>query len=127
MAQPSRKKAEDALLTVLACGATVANAARQCGVSERTVYRRLAEPGFKRRLQEVRADIMQRTLDVLSAGALESAKTLLALQKDLVAAQVRLGAARTVLELGLKLREQADLERRLQALEERWGNAGGRP
>ena len=127
MAQPSRKKAEDALLAGWACGASVANAARQCGISERTVYRRLAEPGFKRRLQEVRADIMQRTLDVLSAGALESAKTLLALQKDLVAAQVRLGAARTVLELGLKLREQADLERRLQALEERWGNAGGRP
>jgi len=127
MAQPSRKKAEDALLTVLACGATVANAARQCGVSERTVYRRLADPEFKRRLQDARADIMRRTLDLLSAGALESAKTLLTLQKDLVAAPVRLGAARTVLELGLKFREQADLEQRLQALEERSENPSGRP
>jgi hypothetical protein len=127
MAQPSRKKAEDALLAVLACGASVANAARQCGISERTVYRRLAEPEFKRRLQNARADIMRRTLDLLSAGALESAKTLLTLQKDLVAAPVRLGAARTVLELGLKFREQADLEQRLQALEERSENPSGRP
>ena len=36
-----RKKNEDALLVALACGATVESASRQCGLSERTVYRRL--------------------------------------------------------------------------------------
>ena len=60
MAGKQRKKAEDLLLMALACGATVENAARQCGLSERTVYRRLDEPEFQRRLQQIKADMVQR-------------------------------------------------------------------
>ena len=36
-----RKKNEDALLLALACGATVEAAAKQSGVTDRTIYRRL--------------------------------------------------------------------------------------
>jgi len=49
-----RKKNEESLLLALACGATVEAAARQCGFSDRTVYRRLQEPEFKKRLEQVR-------------------------------------------------------------------------
>ncbi|HET6572268.1 MAG TPA: hypothetical protein VFG68_01610 [Fimbriiglobus sp.] len=113
-----RKKSEDALLVALACGATVEAAARQCRLSERTVYRRLGDDGFRKRLTGVRADMVQRAAGMLSAAGMESVRTLLELQKSGVAAAVRLGAARAVLEIGMKLREVVDLEARIAALEE---------
>jgi hypothetical protein len=111
------------LVLALACGATVENAARTAGVSWRTVYRRLADPAFHKRLRAARADMLQRATGMLTAAALEAVKTLLGLQQASVAAGVRLGAARAVLEIGLKLREVADLEARLAALEERVAGA----
>jgi hypothetical protein len=112
-----RKKAEDALLLALACGASVESAARQCRLSERTVYRRLAEPAFQARLHQVRAEMVERTAGMLTAAGGEAVKTLLALLKDEVAAATRLGAARAILELGLRLRETAELAERIAALE----------
>jgi hypothetical protein len=54
-------------------------------------------------------------------------RTLLDLQKPAAPPAVRLGAARSVLELGVKLRAAAELEERLTALEEQVAaNAGGR-
>jgi hypothetical protein len=123
MADKPRKKAEDALLLALACGATVENAARQCGLSERTAYRRLAAPTFRQQLQALRADLVQRTAGALTAAATEAVRTLLELQKPSAPPAVRLGAARSILEMGLKLREAADLEERLTALEQQLGVA----
>lgn len=113
-----RKKSVNSLLLALACGATVENAARQVGLTERTVYRRLADPEFRRQLNDIRADMVQRTAGVLTASALEAVKTLLELQKPAHPAAVRLGAARSILEIGIKVREAADLEQRVCALEQ---------
>jgi hypothetical protein len=110
----------------LACGATVDAAAAKAGVSPATVYRRLQEPGFLERLRDVRADMVQRAAGMLTAAAGEAVKTLLALQKDTVPPATRLGAARAILELGLKVRETAELEQRIVALEEQLGT-GARP
>jgi hypothetical protein len=118
MAKGLRKKAEDALLLALACGATVEVAARQCRLCVRTVYRRLAEPDFQRRLRTLRADMVQRTSGTLTAAGSEAVRTLLELQKPALPPAVRLAAARAVLEIGIKLREVADTEERLAALEE---------
>ena len=113
-----RKRNEDPLLLALACGATVEAAARQCGLSDRTVYRRLKDAEFKRRLEGVRADMVQRSAGMLTAAAGEAVRTLLALQKESAPAAVRLGAARAVLEIGVKLRQLVELEVRLAELEE---------
>jgi hypothetical protein len=112
------RKSEDKLLLTLACGATVESAARECGLSPRTVYRRLAQPAFQRRLQALRADMVQRTAGTLTAAASEAVRTLLELLKPAVAANTRLGAARAVLESGVKLREITELEQRIAALEQ---------
>jgi hypothetical protein len=121
MAKRKAKKAEDALLLALACGATVEAAARQCGLSESTAYRRLREPDFRRRLQEMRADMVQRTAGALTAAATEAVRTLLALQKESAPPAVRLGAARATLELGMKLREITELTDRVAVLEAQLG------
>ena len=118
MPQKGKKHADQRLLLALACGATVENAARQAGVSESTAYRRLADPEFRQGLQKLRADMTERSAAMLTAAGMEAVKTLLALQQNSTPPAVRLGAARAVLEMGIKLREIADIEQRLAALEE---------
>lgn len=121
MPEGHRKKNEDALLLALACGATVEAAGKQCDLTARTVYRRLADPAFRDRLQGLRADMVRRAAGLLTASAGEAVRTLLSLQKDATPPAVRLGAARAVLELGIKVRELADLETRIAALEAQAG------
>jgi hypothetical protein len=55
----------------------------------------------------------------------EAIKTLLMLLATSIPHAVRLGAARSILEIAVKLREVTDLEERLAALEER--SPGNKP
>jgi hypothetical protein len=112
-----KKGSKDRLLMMLACGATADAAARNLGISERTVSRRLADPAFCQRLQQLRGDMVQPTAAMLTAAAGEADKTLLALLKESQPGAVRLGAARAVVELSLKVREAAEFEQRLAAVE----------
>lgn len=115
----ARKKNDDALVLALACGATVEAAARQCDLSERTVYKRLQEPEFQQRVKQVRSDMVRRSAGLRSAASGEAVRTLLALMKESAPPATRLGAAKAVLEVGLKIRELADLEAELRELEEK--------
>ena len=123
MAQRGKRNADHKLLMAFACGATVESAARQAGVSESTAHRRLEDAAFRQQLQAMRADLVQRTAGALTAASTESVRTLLELQKPSAPPAVRLGAARSILEIGIKLREAADLEDRLSALEQQLGVA----
>jgi hypothetical protein len=118
----TRKNTDETLLTALACGATVVSAAHSSGMSPRTVHRRLKEPAFQERLQQARAEMVQRTSAMLTAAGLESVKTLLTLQQAESPAGVRLGAARSTLELGIRLREFVDLQERMIELEQKLAN-----
>jgi hypothetical protein len=117
VAHRGRKNADDALLMAIACGATVENGAAKAGVSTRTATRRMADPVFRKRLRALRLDMVQRTMGALTASGQEAARTLLELMKASTPS-VRRGAVRLVLEMGIKMRELADLEERLGALEE---------
>src|SRR5262245_1672773 len=117
-----RANADEQLLLSIACGATAEQAAAKAQVGVRTVYRRLDDPDFARRLRELRCEMVQRAAAMLTAAAMESVKTLLELQKPSNTGPVRLGAARSSSELGAKLREMVELEVRLAALEARVGD-----
>jgi len=120
------KGADRALLQALACGATVEHAARKAGVSERTAYRRLDDPAFRAQLDQLRADMVERTAGLLTGAGMGSVKTLVDLQNDVaVPPGVRRRSARDVLEMGLKFREIAELEQRLAAIEQRLSGADG--
>jgi HEAT repeat protein len=119
MAQNGRRRADEVLLLALACGATAETAAHKASIGVATVYRRLKDPDFIRRLQKVRADMVQRAAGSLTAAAMEAIKTLLALLQASNSGPVRLGAARAILELGTKLRESVELEQRIVALEQK--------
>jgi hypothetical protein len=64
-----KRNADEQLLLALACGASDEQAALKSGLSVRTVYRRKAEPEFQRRIQALRADMMQRAGGILAAPA----------------------------------------------------------
>jgi len=84
-----------------------------------SVYRRLENTDFKKRLDEVRSDMVQRSSGMLTAAAGEAVRTLLGLLKESAPAPVRLGAARAILEVGMKLRQMTELEVQVRELEER--------
>ena len=127
MPQHGRKKADELLLTTLACGVSVEVAAQKAGISRATAFRRLQDPDFQSQLQQLRADMLNRAAATLTAAATEAIKTLLSLLQSTVPPATRLGASRSILEFGLKMREVADLEERLKALEERMAREGRKP
>ncbi len=127
MPKQGRRKADEIFMLALACGATVEAAAQKAGISRATAYRRLQDPEFRSRLQEVRSDMVNRAAGTLTAASTEAIKTLLSLQQPAVPPATRLGAARSILEIGIKMREVADIDERLKALEERMPKEGPQP
>jgi hypothetical protein len=61
--------------------------------------------------------MLERASAMLGAAAMEAVKTLLGLMERSIPHSTRLGAARAVIELGLKLRDLLEVEQRLTALE----------
>jgi hypothetical protein len=116
MAGGVRSNADSLLIAALAAGATNEDAAAQAGVSVRTLQRRLAEPGFKQKVDQARSDLIFRAVGALADASSEAAQTL----RDLLASDrpsVQLGAAKAILDLGIKVREHAELADRIEALE----------
>ena len=108
MADDDRKKGDPVLLLGLARGDSVRAAATAAGVSERTAYRRLEDAEFRRRVAGARADMVARAVGLLADASTDAVATL----KGLLHAEsesVKLGAARSVLEIGNKLRESVEL------------------
>src|SRR5262245_51311891 len=108
---------QDAVALELAAGASLHEAARRTGAGERTIKTwTAAKPQFARRVAELRAEMTSRALGRLIDGMALAADTL---RKLLTAKSemVRLGAARSVIELGTRVREIVELEERISALE----------
>jgi hypothetical protein len=124
MAKEGKRSADPKILLALACGATAEAAARQAGVSESTVRRRLKDPRFVQKLHKMRADMHLRVADQLTAASTEGVRTMVLLMKETNSGSVRLGAARSVVELSTKVRETADLAVRLAELEQRLAEQG---
>jgi hypothetical protein len=119
MAAGRKKKADEGLVLALACGATPEGAAQKSGLSLRTVYRRLAQPAFRQRVDQARAEMVRRASGLFTAAGMAAIKTLTTLQESASSEAVRLGAARAIIELGCKLRQTAEVNERMSAVEAR--------
>lgn len=110
---PNQEKALAALLA----SPTVVAAAERSGLGERTIYRYLKDPEFKRRYQEERAFLLDQTvagLQKLGIGAVG----VLRRNFDAENPHAQIRAARTVLDLMFKGTELVEMEERLRRLEE---------
>jgi hypothetical protein len=123
MAENGRRKRDDAFMLALASGQTVRDAACAAGIGERTATRRVADLDFRRRVEELRSEMVAQTLGRLAAGMAEAADRLRALlgAKN---EHIQLGAARSLLELALTLRKNVETEERLRALEKKLRSKG---
>lgn len=132
MAHRGRHSADSALAARLAAGATVRDAARDAGVSEKTAHRRNADPTFQARVLALRGQMVHTAAGQLADGMGAAAGVLRALlaHDD---PHVRHKAAVKLIELGVKVAELTDLEARVRRLEgpvyvdEVIVTAGGRP
>ena len=120
-----RSRGDERLLSELAAGSPVEQAAKAAGLSQRTVYRRLRDSGFQRRLRAARDELVTEALGELTGSAQDAVATLKRLL-DASDDRVRLTAARTILEQLLRLRETVQLEQRLSALENQRERQGRR-
>lgn len=101
----------------LAAGRSVRQAAQTSGVSRTTVFDWLKDSGFKLLVTKLRGRILDRAVGQFTRDALKARATLRKLLDD-DSATVRLRAAEVMLTAGMKLRDHAELDARLLALEE---------
>ncbi|MDA0991880.1 MAG: hypothetical protein O3A51_14160 [Verrucomicrobia bacterium] len=88
---------DDRLLTALASGCHVENAAMVAGISERTAYRRLADPDFRSQLDSARETLREAILAKLADAGHDAIGTLW----DLMGSDddsIRLKAAKALLD-----------------------------
>ena len=122
MAVRGRRNGDEFLIAGLAAGKAVKDAATEAGVSERTVFRRLEEAEFLNRVAELRGRMVESASGRLANAAGAACDRLKGLL-EAASESVQLGAARTILEQAVRLRELLDLESRLKILEERCSSA----
>jgi hypothetical protein len=118
MAQGKKSAAIRELVALsIASGRTVKDAATSNNVSIRAVANWLkVDPSFVRQIDQFRADMVSRAAGRIANDMTSAAKTLRKLLQD-PDSRVRLGAARAVLENGVRLRDATVLEARLAEVE----------
>jgi hypothetical protein len=108
---------ERAILALLS-EASISAAVNRCGVSERTLRRWMTDDeAFKRELAAARTAMFQAGMHRVQALASEAIDTLAALMGRTVPPNVRLGAARTVAELGMHQYDAETILKKLDDLE----------
>jgi len=93
---------DDGLFAALLAGAHIENAALAAGVSPRTVYRRLADPEFRERVESAREAIRESVLTRLTDAAGDAVSCLWDLLND-ECPEVRLKAAKALLDSLVKV------------------------
>jgi len=107
------------LAALLSCR-SVEEAAQKAGISSTTIFRWLRkDDAFRLEYRKGRSQLMEETLRQLQAGCNLAIETLSQVMGDCEAtAASRVTAARTTLELSLRIQEHQDLAERIERLEE---------
>lgn len=115
---PESSNEDDLLAVALASGYTVAESARRANMGERTAHRRLEDPAFRRRVDNLRGQIVSRALSMLNRSMARAARELAKLLGD-EDPKVRLQAAREILKIALDGRQRTETELKLAELLDR--------
>lgn len=106
---------------------TTKKAAEAAKVGETTIHRWLNDPVFSSALRESRERVFESRLAALQGASSQAVETLFEVMTDKTAqASARVSAAKCVLELAIKGRDQLELSERLAYLEKLWEIKNGR-
>lgn len=112
------KTNDEKILSALLSANTIGAAAAAAGVSERTVYARLADDDFRAEYERRRRATLENACKTLQSALTDAVEVLTSIMQDAEnSPQSRITAARSVLEYGVKLTELTDLAARVEALE----------
>ena len=130
MASSSEKKLsprQERALAALITQPTLALAAAQANVGERSIVRWMGEDAvFKAEYLKLRREIINNAVFQLQKASNNAVNVLISVMNDLDSpASARVTAAVKVLELSFKGQEMDELESRISALEQLWENRNG--
>jgi hypothetical protein len=111
-----RHSADESLAFALSTGQTMADAASAAGVSLRTAHRRWADPDFRRRVADLRGEVIAQAASRLAATMARAADRLAELVES-PDHRTALMAAKAIVSLGLLAREKVDNETLVRELE----------
>jgi hypothetical protein len=110
-------------ISALLSEGSVRKASEACGTPERTLYLWFKQPDFADAYRAARREATQAAISLGQQYSGAMMRELLRLATAGRSEAVRLGAARTVLELAVKAVEIEDLAVRLEALEQRYAQS----
>lgn len=99
---------DDILAGALATGVTCVEAAKLVGIHERTVRRKLKEPAFRARVDELRGEIVSGAVGMLAHRMAAATRKLCRLLKS-KDERVQLAAAKEIIGFALKGRADVDI------------------
>jgi len=105
-----------ALALALASGLSVLAAAEQAQVSESTAHRYLKKPAFRRLVARLRGQMLEAALGRMAENMTRAADKVARLL-DSADEAIALRAARTLMSLGLRLRDSVELADRIHEIE----------
>ncbi len=112
------KLSDEQIIAALLTSRTNAAAARQLGVSAKTLYVRLRRADFQEKLRAAQDELVSRALSKLTGSLSDAADVIARIVRDNgTAAQTRVNAADCLLRNYLRLSEHCDLTARIAALE----------
>ena len=119
---------EQIILNALLAYPTVREASEATGIPESTIYLRLRNAEFKQKYKQAKDEMLHSTTTYLQSKLHEATGTIVDIMNDTeTASQVRINAARAVFDYCIRLTEQTDIIRRLEALEEAQNDGGWLP
>lgn len=111
-----KRSATQALAIGVAAGMSLTDAAKQAGIKYITARRRASDPEFGRHVEELRQSITDQALGRLTRDMTAAADTFSALLAD-PASQVRLAAAKAILDYRSRLKADGELREKVARLE----------
>jgi hypothetical protein len=105
------------LAWLVANGKTIKDASEELGIPERTAYRYSGLPEFKRRVSEIRTEILDAATGRITSAASVAVATVLELLGSTNEPSVRLNASKAIMNAVRPLSELGELRQRIAALE----------
>jgi hypothetical protein len=115
-------------IVALLTASSIAEAAEQRGIGERTLLRRLKDATFQTAYRAARRAVFQQVLIQVQQTTSMAVETFRKVMADATASpSAKVSAAKAVMEIAIKAVELEDLDARMTALEQRLKASGDQP
>ena len=104
MAAKTKAVSDEELIAAIITAGSIKEAADNAGISPRSVYDRMKEPGFRAAYQEAKNDVLRGAVKVMNSKVTSAVETVADIMENReINAAVRLQAAQTIITNAVKL------------------------